>query len=173
MGPRPLKPLALMPCLAPSVRVSLFGGPKLELHGCRIPLSPFEAALISLVAGHEGDGLTRSTILSYFWEEGEEAQLRRRLSQLIYSIQKKLAPHSLLRTAGGRVCLSSDSVSTDLHQYLRDFRESRPLPAAALVTRGFLRDCKERNYRPVAHAAEASEATVSIEVTSAVDTPLE
>jgi hypothetical protein len=143
MGTKSLEPLALMPSLAPPVRVSLFGGPKLELHGCRIPLSPFEAALVSLVAGHEADGLTRSTILSYFWEEGDEAQLRKRLSQLLYSIQKKLAPHSLFRTEGDVVRLHSHFVSNDFGQFVQDLREGRPLRAAALITQGFFRDCKE------------------------------
>jgi DNA-binding SARP family transcriptional activator/tetratricopeptide (TPR) repeat protein len=143
MEPSSLKPSSLMPSLEYPVRVSLFGGPKLEVHGCRIPLSPFEAALISLVAGHEGDGLTRSTILSHFWEEGGEAQLRKRLSQLIYSVQQKLAPQPLLRTEGDFVGLCRRNVSTDVQRLYRDLRESRPLPAAALVTGGFLKACKE------------------------------
>jgi DNA-binding SARP family transcriptional activator/tetratricopeptide (TPR) repeat protein len=127
-----------VPLPDPPLLVTLFGGPKLESQAQRVRLSPFQIALVALVAGHEGKELTRSMILAYFWAEGEEAQLRRRLSQLIYSLQMKLAPFSLLHTHGDRVCLADGSVASDLGRFLHHFEERRLLPAAALLTRGFL-----------------------------------
>jgi DNA-binding SARP family transcriptional activator/tetratricopeptide (TPR) repeat protein len=134
---------SIVPLPDPPLLLTLFGGLRLESQTQRVRLSPFQTALVALVAGHEGMELRRSTIVSYFWTEGEDAQLRRRLSQLIYSLQKKLAPVSLLRTHGDHVCLADASVTTDLKRFLHLYKGRRVLPAAALVSRGLLVDLED------------------------------
>jgi len=129
------------PFLEEKLTLTLFGGPKLFRGSERIPLSPFQGALLGLVAGHRG-GLSRSACLVYFWRAGRDSDLRRRLSQLIYSLNKRSEGAVVLVAQAGSLALNGARVDCDLDDLVHLIRKRRASRAARMISRGFLTDLR-------------------------------
>ena len=73
-----------------SIQVRLFGGPVVEVDGEPVRLSKYQAYFIALVFGHGRDGLSRSKAIEMLWNEPDGVEQRHRLSQLLYTVKRKL-----------------------------------------------------------------------------------
>ena len=95
-------------------RLSLFGGPRLEQGERQLRLSPLQSALLGIVATCGRSGIPRGRLLSLLWRMGTDAQLRRRLSQLVYSFRKRLSGKTPILAVGDHYLLDSENVISDL-----------------------------------------------------------
>ncbi len=67
----------------PRFRLSLFGPPTLFRDDQRIPLTPLQLALVTLVYGSDSEEIPRARVAWLLWEEDLDTRTRHRLSQLI------------------------------------------------------------------------------------------
>jgi DNA-binding SARP family transcriptional activator/tetratricopeptide (TPR) repeat protein len=119
-------------------RVRLFGGPRLELKGRELPLSPSHGLFLAILAYHGRRGIRRDRLLSFLWPAGPEGTLRRRLSQLQYSLHRRVRTPDLVVSDGDRFFLDVDRVEPDLEQFHTALQERRLEEALELLFLGFL-----------------------------------
>ena len=83
-----------------SIEVRLFGGPIVLVEGEAIRLSRYQSYLVGLVFGHGEEGISRSRLIDYLWDEPDGAPQRHRLSQLLLGVKKKCG-RQIMRGDGG------------------------------------------------------------------------
>jgi DNA-binding SARP family transcriptional activator/tetratricopeptide (TPR) repeat protein len=119
-------------------RIDLFGGPSLRRKGRPIHLSPFHGLFLSILAYHGRRGIRRERLISFLWSAGSEAVLRRRLSQIIYSLHLRLATSELIISDGDRFYLDVDRVEPDLERFHTALQERNVEAALQMLSLGFL-----------------------------------
>ena len=82
------------------IEVRLFGGPIVLVEGEPIRLSKYQSYLVALVFGHGEEGISRSRLIDYLWDEPDGALQRHRLSQLLLGVKKKCG-RQIMRDDGG------------------------------------------------------------------------
>ena len=118
-------------------RLRLFGHPELIGPRGSIPLSPQQWALIALVFGVENSGLPRTRVLPLLWKSGTEPVLLRRLSQLIYSIDRRAGSALLLRSATS-LRPDRELVESDVTSFVGALKAEEFTLASDLLDAGFL-----------------------------------
>ena len=116
------------------VEVRLFGGPVLTLGGEECRLSPFQAALVSVVFAEEG--LTRPEASRILWSGEPDSRSRHRLRQLRHNINRKVGAE-VLAAAGDRLSAPS-FVQSDVRRFHAAVVGSRLREAATTLNEGFL-----------------------------------
>ncbi|TVR53889.1 MAG: hypothetical protein EA421_09845 [Gemmatimonadales bacterium] len=119
-------------------RIRLFGGPLLELKGRKVPVSPSHGLFLAILAYHGRRGIPRDRILSFLWPAGPEGALRRRLSQLQYSLHQRVRTPDLVINEGDRFFLDVDRVEPDLEEFHTALQERRLEEALNLLFLEFL-----------------------------------
>ncbi|MEX1257375.1 MAG: AAA family ATPase, partial [Gemmatimonadota bacterium] len=119
-------------------RVCVFGGPILFRDEQAVPLSPLQGALLGILAAHRDEGAKRDRLLSFLWPSGTDDQLRPRLNQLAYFLQRRMGGGRVISLTGGRYVLNGHRVASDLDELAAALRDSDPVTAVDLVVRGFL-----------------------------------
>jgi len=105
----------------PPIEVRLFGGPIVFVEGKAIRLSKYQSYLVALVFGHGEEGISRSRLIEFLWDEPEGAQQRHRLSQLLYEIKKKCG-QAIIRDDGTLLVHDLPIRSCDLGRVLQTVR---------------------------------------------------
>ena len=100
------------------IEVRLFGGPLVLANGEAIKLSRYQSYLIALVFGHGEEGISRSRLIDFLWDEPDGASQRHRLSQLLHAIKKKCG-RKIIRDDGGFLLDDLPDRSCDLTQVLQ------------------------------------------------------
>lgn len=100
--------------VSPPYEVVLFGGPRLYFSGKEVRLSPSEGAFLGVVGCAGIEGVSRNRLLSLLWQQGTDHQLRRRLSQLLYSFRARLPHQSLIRSDADLIRSDADRLQLDL-----------------------------------------------------------
>ena len=124
--------------LRPGLELILFGGPKVTAHTSMISLSPFQGTLLALLAVSGINGIHREAIFPFLWDSGSTRQLRKRLSQLIYSIHKRLSKHDLVASSEDRLILNRHHIKCDLDAFRAAQVNRDPASLLALLSKGFL-----------------------------------
>ena len=101
--------------------VRLFGGPLVLVDGEAIKLSKYQSYLIALVFGHGEEGISRSRLIDFLWDEPDGAAQRHRLSQLLHGVTKKCS-RKIIRDNGGFLLSDLSDLSCDLTRVLRSVR---------------------------------------------------
>lgn len=119
------------------IAVFLFDGPRVEIDGEPLPLSPQQTALIALVFGHQTLGPTRTEAASAIWERDPDGVVRHRLRQLIVDTNARIGKR--LIAARGELLLPDHILaSSDYRSYLAAVSDGRLFRAARLLATGFL-----------------------------------
>ena len=101
-------------------------------------LSPLQSALLGIVATCGRSGIPRGRLLSLLWRMGTDAQLRRRLSQLVYSFRKRLSGKTPILAVGDHYLLDSENVISDLDRLTLALRTGALRTAVLITEKGFL-----------------------------------
>lgn len=108
------------------------GGPVESLSGQRKGL-----ALLALLAGTGGPGVSRDQLLGYLWPESDEQRARTSLNQLVHSIRRQLDAPDLF-VGSSVVQLNRDRVTSDVAQFRDAVRERDHATAVSLHRGPFL-----------------------------------
>ena len=100
------------------IEVGLFGGPLVLANGEAIKLSRYQSYLVALVFGHGEEGISRSRLIDFLWDEPDGASQRHRLSQLLHVIKKKCG-RKIIRDDGGFLLDNLPDRSCDLTRVLQ------------------------------------------------------
>ena len=119
------------------VEVRLFGGPIVLVEGEAIKLSKYQSYLVALVFGHGEEGISRSRLIDYLWDEPDGAQQRHRLSQLLHGVKKKFG-RKIMRDDGGFLLNDLADRWCDLTRVLESVRHQDFHEFDALRVTGFL-----------------------------------
>lgn len=119
----------------------LFGRSHLQHSGQEVHLSPYQMALLALVAGSEPQELSRRQIIDLLWDDSDEPALRHRLSQLIYALDSKLQ-ESPIKVAGETITISTKDLRCDVDEFHRYLRVAELSMAWDLWSAGFLTDLR-------------------------------
>jgi DNA-binding SARP family transcriptional activator/tetratricopeptide (TPR) repeat protein len=95
------------------IEVRLFAGPLVLVDGEAIKLSRYQSYLVALVFGHGGEGVSRSRLIDFLWDEPDGAPQRHRLSQLLHRIREKCG-RRIIRDNGGFLLSDLPGRSCDL-----------------------------------------------------------
>lgn len=120
------------------LRLTLFGGPSLVAPGGKLVLSPFQGALLGILASYGQRGIRRGELISLLWSDGSDEVLRPRLNQLIYSIHRRLGEQRAIRLVGEAYMFEEGRVSSDLEGFLTALRYGKLRDAAGVLGLGFL-----------------------------------
>ncbi len=120
------------------ISLRLFGGPILEVDGEPVRLSSYQACLLSVVYGHGQDGISRSRVIDFLWNEMDGQKQRHRLSQLIYVLKRKAGTNVILALPLDRLASSSADVACDLVAFHQHVGKQRLLEASSILGRPFL-----------------------------------
>lgn len=123
---------------AKRLRLRLFGGPSLKRGGRSIRLSPAQEVLLCVVALHGRQDLARRNLLPLLWREGTERTLRRRLSQTLYSLHRRVGSNRVVLTKDDSLALNRHLIATDLDRLGTLVQARKPLALARFVGKGFL-----------------------------------
>ena len=121
------------------IEVCLFGGPLVLVGGEAIRLSGYQSYLVALVFAHGEEGISRSRLIDFLWDEPDGASQRHRLSQLLHAITKKCG-RKIIRDNGGFLLNGLAGWSCDLTRVLRsvgnqDFHECDALRVTDFLSR--------------------------------------
>ncbi len=119
-------------------RETLFGGPRLEEGSRSLELSPLQSAFVGIVAAHRPSGIRRERLLPLLWNLGTDATLRRRLSQLVYSLKKRLSHKPLILLVGDSYLLNAELAVSDLESLERALHQGALRAAVNITGGGFL-----------------------------------
>ena len=114
-----------------SMKVQLFGGPTLEEKGKSVSLSPFQAALLSVVFTEGREKLPRRFVQELLWDDPEGRLAKHRLSQLVYQLGQKTSVR-IVEFEGTSLVTRLHLVHSDLddfEEYIRrpDYRVAKTL----------------------------------------------
>jgi DNA-binding SARP family transcriptional activator len=121
-----------------TIRVQLFGGPRLFRMGEEVPLSSQQEAFLGFLFGNGQEVLGRSQVLARFWPDENPPKARRRLNQLLYSLRKRVGDTPVFWTRGDDIHWSGVRVASDLRQFEADLKTGSLLACADLLEMGFL-----------------------------------
>ena len=119
------------------IEVRLFGGPIVFVEGEAIKLSKYQSYLVALVFGHGEDGISRSRLIDFLWDQPDGARQRRRLSQLLLTVKKKCG-RKIMRDDGGFLLNDLADRSCDLTRVLQSVRHQDFHEFDVLRVTGFL-----------------------------------
>lgn len=94
-------------------------------------------ALLALLAGTGGPGVSREQLLGYLWPESDEQRARTSLNQLVHSIRRQLDAPDLFAGASA-IQLNRERITTDVAQFRDAVREQDHETAVALHRGPFL-----------------------------------
>ncbi len=117
--------------------VQLFGGPRIFSDGEESSISPSHAAILALLFGNDELGMDRGLALSLLWPGIEKETSGPRLSQLLYSLKKRVGSSDLIRSSGGEIRPSPSIVSCDLEEFRKALRSRQFQAVSDLLARGF------------------------------------
>jgi len=120
------------------ISLRLFGGPILEVDGEPVRLSSYQACLLSVVYGHGRDGISRSRVIDFLWNEMDGQKQRHRLSQLIYGLKRKAGADVILALPLDRLASCSADVACDLVSFHEHVEKQRLIEASSILGRPFL-----------------------------------
>lgn len=118
-------------------RIQLFGGARIFLGGEEIPLSPHQTCLVGLLFGTEEGVLARAEAISFLWPEEEPTRARRRLSQLLYSLKRRVGQESLIDSHGDDIRKAGEGVKSDLEEYALALNARQFPVCTGLLQKGF------------------------------------
>ena len=121
----------------PRLRLELFGGPVLWLGTSPVKISPFQAALLSVVFAAETERVPRDTVQKLLWDVDEDAPIRHRLSQLVYQVNRN-CDAKVVQLQSEHLSASRWIVACDLDDFERMIRSGQYQQAYEMVERGFL-----------------------------------
>ena len=104
------------------IEVRLFGGPMVLLDGEAVKLSTYQSYFVALVFGHGEEGISRSRLIDFLWDEPDGPSQRHRLSQLLHVIMKKCG-RKIIRDNGGFLLSDLAGRSCDLTRVLQSVRK--------------------------------------------------
>jgi DNA-binding SARP family transcriptional activator/predicted negative regulator of RcsB-dependent stress response len=118
------------------LRIQLFGGPAIREGGEARPLTPYQSAFLTLVYGHDGQGLSRPRAIWMMWEESDNAVYRQRVRQTLHGIRKRVG-RDLIRVVGDTLEPATEGVHSDLRHYHELLASGEFRQAASLHREGF------------------------------------
>ena len=118
------------------VRVQLLGAAQVEVGASAVPLTPLQLDLVTLVYGHEPDGLSRAAAARLLWVDEAGGRGRQRIRQLLLDIRTRVG-RRLIDTPGD-VLRPQDDVACDLQAFEAALLEGRLHEAATLIRSGFI-----------------------------------
>lgn len=116
-----------------------FGGCVLERDGAAVESLSGQRkglALLALLAGTGGPGVSRDQLHGYLWPESDEQRARTSLNQLLHSIRRQLDVPDLF--AGPAVALNPERITSDVLQFRDAVRERDHAAVVALYRGPFL-----------------------------------
>lgn len=141
-----------------AIRIEVFGGPRLFRLGEEVPLSSQQESFLGFLFGTGKEVLGRSQVVAMFWPDEEQRKARRCLSQLLYSLKKRIGDPPVFWTHGDNIHWSGILVASDLRQFERDLREGALLPCAEQLELGFLPKVAATASRSLSTWVESREA---------------
>lgn len=115
----------------------LFGGPVLFRGSRRFTLSPFQGALLGVLGGSDRE-VSRQRVAQLLWEPAKDALVRRRISQLLYTVKRSTGISDLIVVRGEALALRPERVQTDLETLEQLLRDGDFARSAELLRAGFL-----------------------------------
>lgn len=119
-----------------SVHVRLFGDAAVENGGGRVPLTPRQLALVTLVYGHGANGLTRPAAAGLLWDSAPANRARQRIRQLLVETRKRVG-HQIIDTPADSL-RPAPGVSCDFMKFEAALQAGALQEAAALAGQGFI-----------------------------------
>jgi DNA-binding SARP family transcriptional activator len=120
-----------------TLHVQLFGGPRLFRGKEEIPLSPHQTGLLGMLFGTDEPALARVDALAYLWPDEEPRSARRRLTQLLYSLRKKIGEPGAFEVQREEIRKLPAGVSTDLEAYATALQNCAFQTCSVLLQKGF------------------------------------
>ncbi|MGI9627952.1 MAG: ATP-binding protein [Longimicrobiales bacterium] len=118
-------------------RLELFGGPALVRDGAPVQVSPYQAALLTVLFTEGRDRMPRTRVQALLWTDPEERAVRHRLSQLVYQVNQKTGGR-VVELAGESVRVHQGILQCDLDDFEELIRRPDFVAAGELMSRGFL-----------------------------------
>lgn len=119
-------------------RLTLFGGP--VVHGPTegtVGLTPTHEALLTLIWGHEEQGLSRRRAIWLLWEDDDTTTSRHRLRQVLHEIRRRLRIDPILSSGGDLLEPAWTMLPSDLGEYREALVAGALQRVLALQERGF------------------------------------
>ena len=116
------------------IEVRLFGGPTVLVGGEAIKLSKYQSYLVALVFGHGEEGISRSRVIEFLWDEPDGVHQRHRLSQLLYGVNSKCG-RKIINDDGGFLVIGIPDGFCDLTKVL-PYAEAADVNCDGAVTPG-------------------------------------
>ena len=88
------------------------------VEGEAIRLSRYQSYLVALVFGQSAEGISRTRVIHFLWDEPDGAPQRHRLSQLLYGINQKCG-RKIIRDDGGFLLLDGADRLCDFTRVMR------------------------------------------------------
>ena len=121
-----------------TLRIQVFGGPRLFYGREEAHLSPNQAVLLGMLYGTAEPRLARTTVLSRLWPDESKPRARRRLNQLLYSLKKQVPDPTPFIAKGDELVQCSPPFLSDLAEFESALEQRAFLTCAKLVERQFL-----------------------------------
>lgn len=124
-----------------SLRISVFGAPRVDSHAGAVPLSPAAAHLLAYLAIGPREGRSRRAIASQVFGNCAEAVAKRRLATALWRLRSELragiGQEVIDTTTAGRICVCEDvQVSVDAKEFCEAITPVLARPASALTAAG-------------------------------------
>lgn len=119
------------------VRLICFGGPCLKVDGKTVAVSTQQQNLLALFSAATFPRLPRQEVMNLLWRAGTEGLLRRRLNQLVYSLNNRLPDCRLLTTERETLTIK-EPLWRDVDALVNDVRNGRLKRAIRILQRRFL-----------------------------------
>lgn len=121
----------------PILRLELFGGPALWHDRSAVKISPFQAALLSVVFSTGSERVPRAKVQRLLWDDEGDKSVRHRLSQLIYQVNQN-CDAKVLELESEYIRVSRRQVWCDLDEFEELMDASDYEQAYEMFDRGFL-----------------------------------
>ncbi len=118
--------------------LTCFDGPRIYSGWSEVQLSTQQTSLVALFAGGSKTRYSRDEVTTLLWAAGTDRVLRRRLNQLVYSLNRKSPDGRLLRHKRGFLALSSDHVTRELDVYWKRLNGGEVDEATSMLRKGLL-----------------------------------
>src|SRR3989304_2724321 len=107
-----------LPGVRPVEARAFLGGPGLRRStGVGIPLTPSHERLLTLVWGHEEQGIARASAIWLLWEEEDTPRSRQRLRQLLHDLGRRLGFRPVAADGEDHLSPGSGLMGSDLDDY--------------------------------------------------------
>ena len=120
-------------------RISLFGGPLLQVRGSPRGISPLQGAILGTVYGGPLPQITREEVISLLWPDETPSVARRRLNQLLYSFKKKTGNPPPFVLEGEEIHCLDCSAAWDVQDFMESLESGHLSKCVDYLALGFLR----------------------------------